>query len=98
MANKPITQKSKDIFSNQTKRGGEKQPHGGVGQDKYAPERVRRASPEPVMPKTPPRTHASSPKPARRKKESSQKRQKTYVMVWVEPGVKRTLAILAKSK
>jgi hypothetical protein len=32
------------------------------------------------------------------KKERSQKRQKTYVMVWVEPGVKRTLAILAKSK
>jgi hypothetical protein len=48
MSNKPTAQKSTDIFQTQTKRREEKQPHGGVGQDKYAPERVLIASGQPV--------------------------------------------------
>src|SRR4051812_40958002 len=93
MSNKPTVQKSTDIFPTQTKRREEKQPHGGVGQDKYAPERVLTASSQPV---TVTRTRRTPVTKMPRSQKSSPTSKKVLVGLWVPRPVKAELERRAK--
>jgi hypothetical protein len=93
MSNKPTVQKSTDIFQTQTKRGGEKQPHGGVGQDKYAPERVLIASGQPV---TGNKTRRTPVKKMPRSQKSTPTGKKVLVGLWVPRHVQEEVVRRAK--
>src|SRR6266851_3186576 len=64
------TQKSRDIFSQQSFTPNGIQPLRGVGQDKDAPKRVRIATSQPVLVKNSVRTHQMDTNTSRTKKYS----------------------------
>src|SRR3954447_18794615 len=93
MSNKSTVQKSTEIFQTQTNRGEEKHPHGGVGQDKYAPERVLIASGQPV---TVNKTRRTPVKKMPRSQKSSPTGKKLLVGLCVPRQVKEELERRAK--
>lgn len=72
-------------------------PLQGVGQDKYAPKRVRTVSDEPVTVKPMARSRHKNTKIPRTQNHSI-KRQTVQVAVWVKPPIKAELDRIAKSQ
>src|SRR4051812_10280172 len=91
MSNKPTVQKSKEIFPTQTKRGGEKQPHGGVRQDNIALTRDRADSLQPASAKNPPRSRPKNKETNRTQKQPVAKKRTVCLSLWVDPGIKLLL-------
>jgi hypothetical protein len=67
--------------------------HAGVMQDKYAPERVYKASGQPVTPNTPARTGGSN---FSSKHHGSNKRKTKEIASWVLPPIKARIQSMAK--
>jgi hypothetical protein len=90
------TQKSQDIFSQQsfTPNGG--QPLRGVGQDKSVPQRDRIASRQPVTLQNTARSHQLNTNPSRSQKGNTSNRKTVPLMLWVKPRVKAELTRIAE--
>jgi hypothetical protein len=96
MPYKQKQQTERNIFQQQQHHTLGKTPHGGVGQDKNAPERVRGAIRQAVTDSFSPQTHTTNTKTEAPRPASSRRRKLTYIMLWVEPVVKDELARKAK--
>jgi hypothetical protein len=97
MANNGQKKSSEDVFSNKKQIEGRKRAGRDIWQDKYAPNRVRAGSSEPVTVDAPMRTHASNTKPAR-SQNRSKKRRTVQVASWVREHLRDQIQRFAKKE
>jgi len=92
------TQKSRDIFSQQSFTPNGVQPLRGVGQDKSVPQRDRIASRQPVTLQNTARSHQLNTNTSRSQKGNTSKRKTVPLMLWVNPRVKAELERIAENE
>jgi hypothetical protein len=98
MRNNIQAQSSRNVFQHQSHPSALQRPHGGVRQDKYASERVRAASRQPVPVAKSISTHQLRTKNIRSKNRNVPKRQTVLVGAWVKPRVKEELQRIADTE